>query len=134
MATWLMKTEPSTYSFADLQKAGHAVWDGVKNNAALGHIRKMAAGDAVFIYHTGDEKQVVGLAEVAKGAYPDPKLKDPKLVVVDLKPKKALGKPVTLAQVKADARFKKFELVTIGRLSVMPVPPEIEKALLELAR
>ena len=115
---WILKTEPSTYSFADLQKATRAVWDGVKNAVALKNLRQMQPGDRVLIYHTGDEKAVVGVAEILSAAYPDPKAKDPRLVVVDLKAVKPLPQPVTLAQIKADKTFADLALVRIGRLSV----------------
>src|SRR5262245_49891879 len=112
---WLLKTEPSTYSFADLEREGGATWDGVSNPVALKHLGSMSVGDECFIYHTGDEKRVVGTARVAKGPYPDPKAGDPKLIVVDLKPGKPLARPVTLAEIKADPRFAGWELVRIGR-------------------
>jgi predicted RNA-binding protein with PUA-like domain len=121
---WLLKTEPSTYSYDDLERDGKAVWDGVSNPVALKHLRAMAAGDRCFIYHTGDEKRVVGIARVTKPAYPDPKTGDPRLVVVDLAPVQRIARPVTLAEVKADRSFADWELVRIGRLSVMPVSPE----------
>jgi predicted RNA-binding protein with PUA-like domain len=121
---WLLKTEPSTYAFDQLEREGRAVWDGVSNPVALRHLRSMAVGDLGFIYHTGDEKRIVGVARVTKAAYPDPKLKDPKMVVVDLAPVERLGRPVTLAEIKADPRFADWELVRIGRLSVMPVTAE----------
>lgn len=124
MSHWLLKTEPSTYSYDDLAKDGKTVWDGVSNNLALQYIRQMKKGDLAFIYHSGDEKQVVGIAEITANPYPDPKLKDGKLVVVDLKAVKKLDKPVTLAAVKADAFFGDFQLVRMSRLSVMPVSKE----------
>ena len=121
---WLLKTEPSTYSFQDLVRDGKGVWDGVANPVALKHLRAMAVGDQCFVYHTGAEKRIVGIAKVTKAAYPDPKADDPKLVVVDLVPVKAVARPVTLAEVKADPRFADWELVRIARLSVMPVTAE----------
>jgi predicted RNA-binding protein with PUA-like domain len=121
---WLLKTEPSAYSFADLECDGKTVWDGVTNALALKHLRAMKKGDLAFIYHTGDERQIVGIAEVASQPYPDPKQKDPKLVVVDLKPRKRVQRPVTLAEIKARKEFADWELVRMGRLSVMPVSPE----------
>ncbi|MBI3832073.1 MAG: EVE domain-containing protein [Planctomycetes bacterium] len=133
MPTWLVKTEPSTYGFADLQREKKTVWSGVANNAALLHLRQIRKGDAIFVYHTGDEKAVVALAMAVSDSYPDPKEKDPKLAVFDIAPVRALKKQVTLAQIKADKRFKEFGLVKISRLSVMPVPPEIEAALMKLA-
>jgi len=118
---WLLKTEPSTYSFADLERDKHAVWDGVANALALKHLRLMKRGDLAFIYHTGNEKQIVGIAEVTSDPYPDPKENDPKLAVIDLKPREKLPRPVTLAEIKTARGFLDFELVRIGRLSVMPV-------------
>jgi len=118
---WLLKTEPSTYSFADLEREKRAVWDGVANALALKHLRSMKRSDLAFIYHTGDEKQIVGIAEVTSDPYPDQKENDPKLAVVDLKPRERLPRPVTLAEIKATRRFQDFELVRMGRLSVMPV-------------
>jgi predicted RNA-binding protein with PUA-like domain len=138
MATFLFKTEPSEYSFADLSKEGKTTWSGVTSNAALGHLRTAAVGDEVLIYHTGDEKAIVGLAKVVKKAYEDPKQPglnargEPKFAVVDLRAIRAVTTPVTLAQVKADKRFAEFPLVTQGRLSVMPVPPELDKVLRSL--
>jgi len=130
---WLLKTEPSTYSYADLERDKKAVWDGVSNALALKHLRAMKKGDLAFIYHTGDEKQIVGVADVTSDAYPDPKEKDPKLVVVDLRPRERLPRAVTLAEVKADAEFRDFELVRMGRLSVMPVGEARWKKLLRMA-
>lgn len=118
---WLLKSEPSVYSYADLERDKRTVWDGVANPLALKHLRAIKKGDLAFVYHTGDEKQIVGVAEVASDAYPDPRQSDAKLVVVDLKPHKRLSKPVTLAEVKARKEFADFELVRMGRLSVMPV-------------
>ena len=116
---WLLKTEPSTYAYEDLEKEGRAVWDGVKNPFALRNMREMKAGDRVVIYHTGDEKAAVGLAEVTREAYPDPKQKDPKLLVVDLKAAGRLASPVTLATIKASPLFSDSPLVRQGRLSVV---------------
>jgi len=130
---WILKTEPGTYSFADLQRAGTAVWDGVKNNLALKHLRAMRRGDEVLVYHTGDEKAVVGIAAVVSEPYPDPKQKDPKLVVVDLKAQRGLGRPVSLAEIKADKAFADLALVRMGRLSVMPVAAAQWQRLLKLA-
>ena len=129
---WLLKTEPSTYSFADLEQDGSAVWDGVSNAVALKHLRLMKRGDLAFIYHTGDEKQIIGVAAVTRNAYRDPKGKDPRLVVVDLKPRERLPRPVTLAEVKACAEFRDFELGRIGRLSVMPVSEAHWRKLLQM--
>jgi len=121
--SWLLKTEPTTYSYDQLEKDGRTTWDGVRNNLALTHLRAMKAGDRLLIYHTGAEKAVIGLAKVAKAAYPDPKQEDPKLVVVDVIPERRLERPVTLTEVKAEASLKDLALVRMGRLSVMPVTP-----------
>ena len=129
---WILKTEPSTYSFDQLEHDKTAVWDGVKNNLALKHIRQMSPGDRVLVYHTGDEKAVVGLAEVVSIPYPDPKQKDPKLVVVDLKALGRLPKPVTLGAIKADKAFADLALVRMGRLSVVPATAAQWKHLLQL--
>lgn len=130
---WLLKTEPSTYSWDHLVTARRAVWDGVRNAAALSHLRKMQPGDQAFIYHTGNEKAIIGIAKVASAPYPDPKAGDPRLVVVELEAGKRLPVPVTLATIKADPRFADFALVRIGRLSVMPVSWEQWQAILKLA-
>lgn len=133
MAGWLLKTEPGEYSFADLQRDKSTVWSGVSNAAALNNIRQMRPSDAALVYHTGDQKQIVGIARIASAPYPDPDLDDARRVVVDLKPSKALKRPVTLAQLKSDARFRDFALVRISRLSVMPVSPAQWAAIMKLA-
>ena len=130
---WLLKTEPSVYGYGDLEKSGHTVWDGVGNPLALKYLRAMQAGDLALIYHTGAEKQIVGIAMVTRGGYPDPKADDPRLAVVDLQPKQKLAKPVTLATVKSRKEFADFELVRMGRLSVMPVSVARWKQLMALA-
>jgi len=132
MSYWILKTEPSTYSFDDLVRQKTAVWDGVKNPLALKHLRAMQPGDEVLIYHTGDEKAAVGLARVTKPAYPDPTQKDPKLVVVDLKAGARLPSAVTLAAIKADPAFKDLALVRMGRLSVVPATAAQWQRLLRL--
>lgn len=120
MGYWLLKTEPSVYSYADLQRDGTTVWDGIANTVALKHMRDMAPGDQALIYHTGNERQAVGLASLTSGPYPDPRHGDPKLLVVDLRDAGRLAHPVTLASVKADPFFADFALVRQGRLSVVP--------------
>src|SRR2546430_9493296 len=120
---WIVKPEPSTNSFDDWARQKTAVWDGVKNNLALKHLRSMKVGDQVLVYHTGDEKAVVGVAEVTRAAYPDPKQKDPKLVVVGLKAGGTLPRPVPLADIKGDRAFADLGLGRIGRLSVIPTSP-----------
>ncbi len=125
MATrWLFKTEPSVYSFQQLQKDKKTMWDGVANNLALKNLRDIKKGDLIFIYHTGDEKQAVGIARALGGAYPDPSKKDPKLLVVDIEAVKPLPRPVTLAQVKAHPELKNFDLVRNSRLSIMKLTDE----------
>jgi predicted RNA-binding protein with PUA-like domain len=130
---WLLKTEPDVYSFADLVRDGATRWDGVTNNAALLHLRAMRAGDAALIYHTGDERRAVGLAEVISAPYADPQAGDPKLVVVDVRALRPLPRPVTLAAIKADPFFANFALVRQGRLSVVPVSAELWERLLAMA-
>jgi len=130
--SWLLKTEPSTYSFDDLVRDKRTTWDGVSNPVALKNLRAMRKGDQAFVYHTGAEKAIVGIARIAGDPRPDPKLDDPRLVVVELEPVRGLRKPVSLAAVKADRRFADFALVRISRLSVMPVPPDTWKALLAM--
>ena len=120
MPDFLFKTEPSEYSFADLLAKGSGVWDGVRNPVALKNMRDMAKGDRVFVYHTGSEKAVVGLARARSAAYSDPKqTAGTSLVVIDLVPLAALKQPVTLAALKADPEFASSPLVRQGRLSVV---------------
>jgi predicted RNA-binding protein with PUA-like domain len=118
---WLVKEEPTHYGFDELVKDKKAVWSGVRNALAQKHLRAIETGDRVFYYHTGDEKAVVGIAKALSGPYPDPEDPSGKYVAVDLAPVKRLPRPVTLAEIKADAAFKDFPLVRIARLSVMPV-------------
>jgi len=131
---WLFKTEPSAYSWAELERDGRAVWDGVKNALALKHLAAVAKGDEVLVYHTGDEKAVIGVAEVVRGAYPDPKQADPRLVVVDLRPERALARPVPLAEMRANKKLAGFDLLRLPRLSVMPVPAASWAAIMEMAK
>ena len=131
---WLFKTEPSTYSWADLERDRRTVWDGVKNALALKHLAAVATGDEVLIYHTGDEKAAVGIAKVVRGAYPDPKQKDTRLVVVDLQPVKALARPVALGEMRANRELAGFDLLRLPRLSVMPVSAEQWAVIMEMAR
>ena len=121
---WLFKTEPGAYSFAQLTADGATTWDGVKNSLALKHLAAVEKGDRIFIYHTGDEKAVVGVARASSAPYADPKKSDPKLVVIDLEPVHELPRPVALSAIKASKRFAGFELVRLPRLSVMPVADE----------
>ena len=133
MALWLLKTEPDCYSWDDLSRDKKTVWDGVSNALALKHIRTMKKGDLALIYHTGDERAAVGVAEITSAAYVDPKEGDEKLAVVDLKPKKKLPRPVTLSDIKADKAFEGWDLLRIGRLSVVPVPQPMWDRIEELA-
>ena len=122
MATrWLFKTEPTVYSFQQLEKDKSTIWDGVKNNLALKNLKDIKKGDSILIYHTGDQKAAVGIARAVSGAYPDPSKKDPKLLVVDIEAVKPLPRPVALAEVKANPKLSKFDLVRLPRLSIMQV-------------
>jgi len=121
MASWLAKTEPSTYSWQQLVKEKRARWDGVRNAEARNNLKAMKKGEEVLIYHSGDERAVVGIATVAKTAYQDPTTEDARWVCVDLTPVRALAKPVTLAAIKAEPTMSAMKLVTHSRLSVMPV-------------
>jgi predicted RNA-binding protein with PUA-like domain len=121
MNYWLVKSEPETYSWAQLARDGKTAWTGVRNFAARNHLRAMKKSDLVFFYHSGEEKSAVGLARVVKEAYPDPTAEEGDWSAVDLAPVKALVTPVTLAQIKADKALKEMVLVKIGRLSVSPV-------------
>ncbi|MBI1804227.1 MAG: EVE domain-containing protein [Ignavibacteriae bacterium] len=133
MAYWLLKTEPSTYSFDNLVADGTTRWDGVRNPLALKHIRSMAKGDRAMIYHSGNEKAVVGMAEVTRAPYPDPKIGNPMMVVIDIRVKARLTNNVSLAAIKKRKEFASFELVRISRLSVMPVMPKMWKLLMSMA-
>jgi predicted RNA-binding protein with PUA-like domain len=121
MAIWLLKTEPANYSYADLERDGQTMWDGVGNNQALQNIRRIEAGDLVLIYHTGDEKCIVGTADVTRGFYVNPEADNEKLAVCDVKVRQKLQKPVTLAQIKTIPEFADWALVRNSRLSVVPV-------------
>ncbi len=124
MTGWLFKEEPMHYAFDQLVKDGNMRWDGVENNAALKNLRSVKKGDEILFYHTGDEKQVVGLMKASSDAYPDPNDKEGRLTVVDVKPVRKLRRPVTLAEMKASPKFSGFDLLRVPRLSVMPVPEE----------
>ena len=132
MAYWILKTDADTYPFDQLQRERRTVWDGVTNALALKHLRSMAPGDGVLIYHSNVGKELVGLARIVSAPYPDPKRKDPKLVVVDLEADRRLPTPVTLASVKAEPAFADLGLVRMSRLSVIPVPPDLWPKLLAM--
>jgi predicted RNA-binding protein with PUA-like domain len=118
---WLVKTDPDSYAFADLEREGTTRWEGVKNALARIHLRAMRTGDRVLVYETGGVKAVVGEAAVAKGAYPEPGAKDPKAVVVDLRAGRRFARPVAMAEARADPVLAACPLVKIGRLSVLPL-------------
>lgn len=131
MGYWLFKQEPSAYSYSQLERDGRTTWDGVTNSLALKYLRSVTKGDCAFFYHTGDEKGIVGIMEVASMPYPDPK--DAKLSVVDVQPVSRLPKAVSLQTIKSDQAFAKWELVRISRLSVMPVPEPLWKKILKMS-
>lgn len=119
MNYWLMKTEPDSFSWDQLEKAGQATWDGVRNFQARSNLKEMKKGDLTFIYHTGDEKAVIGIAKVHREFYPEPG--DAEWVVIDIIPQKKLKRPVSLAEVKAEKQLKEMKLARVPRLSVQPV-------------
>lgn len=118
-----MKSEPATYSFADLVRDKKTVWDGIRNPTARNNMRQMKQDDLVLFYHTGDEKRIVGIAKVVKPAYPDPSADEGDWLALDLAAVKAIQKPITLAEVKADKKLAELPLVKMSRLSVMPIGP-----------
>ena len=130
---YLVKEEPSNYAYDVFAKDGGTTWSGVKNPLAQKNLRSIRKGDLVFYYHTGDEKSVVGIARAAGHAYPDPADKTGKAHVVDFVPVKKLKRPVTLAEIKANKRFKDFPLTYLPRLSVMPVTDVQWKQILEIS-
>lgn len=132
MVYWLMKSEPSSYGWADLVRDGKTMWDGVRNNAARLHLRAMKAGDQAFFYHSMDERAVVGIMKITGTGQPDGD--DGSWVKVPVEPVRALAKPVTLAQIKAEPKLAKMELIRQSRLSVAPVRDEEWRLILEMAR
>lgn len=133
MNVHLVKTEPSTYAFADLVREKRTVWDGISNPAALKNLRAVKKGDTVLVYHTGSEKAVVGVARAASDAYADPKDRSGKRVVVDLEPVRALKEPVPLATFRTDATLRTVAMVRQPRLSVMPLTAAQHARILRLA-
>ncbi len=133
MSYWLLKSEPNVYSYSDLERDGQTIWDGVNNNLALKHIRTMAVGDLALIYHTGDERRAMGIAEIVSPPYIDPQLDDSKRAVVDIRVVRSLCQPVTLSQIKQDPNFAGFDLLRISRLSVVPVSLEHWQRILNLS-
>lgn len=132
MNYWLVKSEPFKYSWDQLVKEGKTMWDGVRNYAARNNLRAMKKGDEVLFYHSNEGLAIVGIAEVVKEAYQDPTTDDTNWVVVELKPKKAVPKPVTLEQLKADPSFADMDLVRLGRLSVGAVKPAEYKKIMKM--
>jgi predicted RNA-binding protein with PUA-like domain len=132
VAYWILKTDADSYPFEQLTRERRTVWDGVTNALALKHIRSMAPGDSALIYHSNVGKELVGLARITSAPYPDPKRKDPKLVVVDLEADHSLPRRVPLADIKSDPAFADLALVRMSRLSVIPVPEEQWKKLLAM--
>lgn len=132
MAYWLMKSEPGSYSWDDLVRDGGTMWDGVRNNAARLHLRAMKPGDEAFFYHSMDERAVVGIMRIAGAGQPDGE--DRSWVKVPVEPVRPLARPVTLAEIKAEPRLAKMELIRQSRLSVAPVRDEEWKLILEMAK
>ncbi|MEO8512000.1 MAG: EVE domain-containing protein [Ignavibacteria bacterium] len=133
MAYYLFKTEPTVYSYSDLERDKKAVWDGVTSPGGLFQIKTARKGDVAFIYHTGKEKQVVGICEITTDPYVDPKAGNPKIFIFDIKPRRRLPNPVTLEEIKKDKRTFDSRIVTEGRLSVQPVPEKVWNAILEIS-
>jgi predicted RNA-binding protein with PUA-like domain len=134
---WLAKQEPDGprgYSFETLKKDKKTIWDGVHNNLALKHMREMKDGDLVLFYHTGDERQAVGIMEIVSEPYPNPKEDNKRFIVVDVKYKKSLKRPVTLDEIKKQKIFQNWELIRISRLSVMPVPKHIWDTIIDISQ
>jgi predicted RNA-binding protein with PUA-like domain len=133
MAYWLVKSEPSTYSWDQLEKDKQNSWDGVRNYAARIHLRAMKKGDETFYYHSNEGKEIVGIAKISKEAYPDSTAKEGDWVAVEIKPFKKLKNPVSLETIKQDKRLKDMALVRLGRLSVQPVTEKEWEIVMSLA-
>jgi predicted RNA-binding protein with PUA-like domain len=134
MAHWLVKSEPGTYSFADLQRDGKTVWDGVRNNAAALHLKAMKAGEEVLVYHSGEDKAAVGVARVVREAFPDASDPAGRFVAVELAAVGPLGRPVSLAEMKSNPALAKLEMIRQSRLSVSPVSDAEWAAIQAMAR
>jgi predicted RNA-binding protein with PUA-like domain len=132
MAYWLMKSEPSSYSWQDLVRDGSTEWDGVRNNAARLHLKAMKRGEYAFFYHSMDERSVMGVIQITREAAPDPK--DPDWVSVKVEPVKALDRPVTLKEIKAEPKLEKMELIRQSRLSVAPVREAEWERIVEMSK
>ena len=133
MAYWLVKSEPSTYSFEQLEKDKSTVWDGIRNYASRIHLRTMKKGDEVLFYHSNTGLEIIGIAKVARESYPDPTGAEAGWVAIDLKPSRRLKNPVSLARIKADKGLADMALVRLGRLSVQPVTEKEWQRVMELA-
>ena len=133
MNYWLIKSEPFKYSWEQFNKDGVTFWDGVRNYAARNNLKAMKKGDLLFWYHSNEGLEIVGIAKLSKEFYQDPTTEEEAWVVVDVKPFKKLKKPVSLAQIKADARLQNMALVRLGRLSVQPVTLEEWNIVMEMA-
>jgi predicted RNA-binding protein with PUA-like domain len=133
MAYFLLKTEPTVYSYSDLERDKKAVWDGVTSPGGLFQIKTARKGDVAFIYHTGGVKQVVGICEITTDPYIDPMAGNPKIFIFDIKPKRSLPNPVTLEQIKKDKRTSDSRIVKEGRLSVQPVDEKVWNAILQMS-
>ena len=133
MVYWLLKEEPSHYSYDDLVKEGRTNWDGVRNPLAQKNLRSVKKGDEAIFYHTRDVKAAIGIVKVISDPYPDPSSKSGKLVAIDVEPLKKLARPVKLAEIKEKELFKDFALVKIPRLSVMHVPKELWNEILNMS-
>ncbi len=134
---WLSKQEPDGprgYNFETLKKDKKTVWDGVHNNLALKHMREMKDSDLVLFYHTGDERQAVGIMEIVSEPYPNPKEDNKRFIAVDVKYKKSLKRPVTLDEIKKQKTFQNWELIRISRLTVMPVPKHIWDTIIDISQ
>lgn len=130
---WLVKTEPNTYSYADLERDGRTVWDGVRNPTAARHLREMREGDEVLVYHSGDDKAVVGVAKVAREAFPDPGDASGRFVAVELSADRPVKRPVKLSEMKAEAALSELVILRQGRLSVAPVSADHWRTILKMA-
>ncbi|HOZ52580.1 MAG TPA: EVE domain-containing protein [Chitinophagaceae bacterium] len=133
MNYWLIKSEPFKYSWEQLNKDKKTFWDGVRNYAARNNLKSMKKGDLLFFYHSNEGLEIVGIAELVKEFYQDPTTNDPTWVAVDVKPKKALKKPVTLSQIKKDKRLSTMQIIKLSRLSVSAVTEDEFNTILELA-
>src|SRR5215203_6632908 len=133
MAYWLVKSEPSAYSWDQLEKDKQTDWTGIRNYSARLHLRAMKKGDEVFFYHSNEGLEIVGIAKVVREAYQDPTTDDEAWVVVDLKPVKKLKAPVSLQQIKGEKRLKDMALLRLSRLSVQPVTEEEWKVVMEMS-